>query len=523
MLRSQSVIALLTCFISFFIVTAIPLTAAHPQPLLEVKVTGYYLTAGNENKIEISITNVGEESAYNVKAILTVPQTVQGIAIVDEPYREFEEIEGEETRYMYPVLYVASGCPLGAYSLLFGLEYYNAPQGVVDREKLVTNTQIGVIVDAIKPKEPILHVDVDNYEITAGAENEIGITLTNVGKETAYNVKAILISNSPGIVVLKEPSYLFDEVDVGKRVEFTSSVGISTSIPLGAYPLTLNLEYKDSKGATYRDSVIIGVFVDSVKPTYRTTIAVQGFKITPSSVYPGDKLTMEMELKNLGADAYDVRVQLVTAPQSPLVSLSPTLVFVGDLESNHAAKVIYNLQVNGDAKAQPYTIQLTILYYDVYGQPNSITETISVPVRSMANFRLLNVQPSNITVKPGEIVLVEADLLLIGTEAVKFAQIEIVENYPFASTYESYEYIGRIDPDNPVPFDIQFMVDSNATAGSYKLQMRVNYVDEYNQEHQDMVELPVTVEKLIEKKEEASLTFWDVIWRIIRILLGIKP
>jgi hypothetical protein len=506
-----------------FILFVTPTLIAHPQPLLEVKVTGYYLTAGNENKIEISITNVGEESAYNVKAILTVPQTVQGIAILDEPYREFEEIEGGETKYMYPILYVASSCPLGAYSLQFGLEYYDAPKGVVDREKLVANTQIGVIVDAIKPKELVLHVDVDNYKITAGAENEISITLTNIGKETAYDVKAFLISNSPGIVVLRETSYLFDEVDVGKRVKFTSLIGISPSIPLGAYPLTLNLEYKDLKGATYRDSVMIGVFVDSVKPTYRTTIAVQGFKITPSSIYPGDKLTMEMELKNLGADAYDVRVQLVTTPQSPLVSLSPTLVFVGDLESNHAAKVIYNLQVNGDAKAQPYTLQLTILYYDVYGQPNSITETISIPVRSMANFRLLNVQPSNIMVNPGETVLVEADLLLIGTEAVKFAQIEIVENYPFASTYESYEYIGRIDPDNPVPFDIQFMVDSNATAGNYKLQMRVNYVDEYNQEHQDMVELSVIIERLTEKKGEASLTFWDIIWRIIRILLGIKP
>lgn len=523
MLKNQSVIVLSICIISFFIVTTIPLTVANPQPLLEVKVAGYYLTAGDENKIEISITNVGEDSAYNVKALLTVPQTVQGIAIVDDSYREFEEIEGKETKYMYPVLYVASSSPLGAYSLLLGLEYYDAPQGVIDREKHVTNIQIGIIVDAVKPKELVLHVDVDNYKVTAGTENEIGITLTNIGKETAYNVKAMLISTSPGIVVLREPSYLFDKVDVGKRIKFTPLLGISTSVPLGTYPLTLNLEYKDSKGVVYRDSVVIGVFVDSVRPTYRTTIAVQGFKITPSRVYPGDELTMEMELKNLGADAHDVRVQLVTAQQSPLISLSPTLIFVGDLGSNHAAKVIYNLQVSGDAKAQPYTLQLTILYYDVYGQPNSITETISVSVHSVANFRLLNVQPSNITAKPGEIVLVEADLLLIGTEAVKFAQIEIVENYPFASTYESYEYIGRIDPDNPVPFDIQFMVDSNATAGSYKLQMRINYLDGYNQERQDTVELPVIVEKLTEKKEEASLTFWDIIWRIIKILLGIKP
>jgi len=621
------------CLLSLFILVIMPTTTAYYQPLLEVEVSGYFLTAGDENEIWISITNVGRETAYDVKASLTIPQTVLGIAVINESYLIFDTIGIGETKRMHPILYVASSCQLGAYSLAFTLEYYDW-----GGKKYTDSVQIGVVVDAIRPIKLAIDVDVDDYHVAAGSEKEINITTTNIGEEAVYDVKAALASTSPGIVVLKEPSYLFDKVEVGERVNFRPLLGVSRSVALGAYSLTLTLTYEDSKGVTYRDSVavgifvasvlsprlafvatvegyrvragaeneikvvitntgdtsvydvdaqlssaspnivvlkemgrtfdvikpnssvyfmptlgvsrsaplgaysltltlkykdpdgvsytdslIMGVFVDSVEPTYRTTITVQDFQITPLDVHPGDKLTVEMELKNLGADAYDVQVQLITDPQSPLVSLSPTLIFVGDLGSNHTTKIIYGLQISGDAKAQPYTLQLTILYYDVYGQPNNIAETMSIGVRSIASFRLLNVQPSNLTVEPGEMVLTEADLLLIGTETVKFAQIEIVGNYPFISTSESYEYIGRIDPDSPVPFDIQFMVDPNATAGSYTLQMRVSYWDEYNQERQAIRELPVIIKESVQKEEEVSLTFWDTIRIIIRFLLGVKP
>jgi len=508
------------CLLSLFILVVMPTTIAYPQPLLEVEVSGYFLTAGDENEISISITNVGEETAYDVKASLTVPQTVPGIAVIDESYRIFDVIEEDETKNMYPVLYVAGDCPLGAYSLTFKLEYYDAYGN-----RTVDSIQIGVVVDAIKPAKLAVDVHVDDYYITAGAENEINITLANIGEEAIYDVRAALTSASPGIVVLKEPSYLFDKVDVGERIKFRPLIGASRNVALGAYSLTLTLNYKDSNGVAYRDNIAVGVYVDSVEPTERTAIVIQGFQITPSEVHPGDKLNVQMKIKNLGAGAYDVRVQLTTVGQSPFVSLTPTLVFVGDIRSNETttSEISYDLRVSGDAKAQPYPLQLTISYYDVYGQPNSIVESISICVQSVTSFGLLNVQPSSLTVEPGEVVTIEADLLLIGTETVKFVQVQIVPNHPFVWISESYEYIGRVDPDSPVPFDVQFMVDSNATSGSYTLQMKVSYWDEYNQERQAIRELPVTIRESVQKREEVGLTFWDIIRIVIRILLGVKP
>jgi len=301
---------------------------------------------------------------------------------------------------------------------------------------------------------------------------------------------------------------------------------VESNCPLGAYSLTLQLEYTDTSDKMYVDSVQIGVAVNSVKPTERTRIAIQNFQVTPTKVFPGNESTVKLELKNWGSNAYDVQAKLTIDSQSPFVSLDPTLVFVGDLRLNQTATVVYNLSISGDADAKLHRLPLVISYYDVDDQPDSLTEDISIRVHSIIDFRLLDIQPSIITAEPGETVTIEADLLLLGTETVEFVEIEIVENRsigPFLSIPQSYEYIGRVDPDSPILFTVQFMVDSNATSGSYTLQMRVSCWDGYNQQRQAVIELPVVVNEFSNQNAGSSLTLWDVIWIIIRVLFGVRP
>ncbi|MDH5460755.1 MAG: hypothetical protein OEZ29_00260 [Candidatus Bathyarchaeota archaeon] len=525
MSKKMRSVVLSICLLTLFMVYTHPINAYY-NPVLEVKVFGYNLTAGDENEMRISIDNVGRSYAYDVKASLTVPSTVSGISIVNGSHAVFERIRGSavyyhEMEWMLPVLWVSRECPMGAYSLMLTLEYTDS-----EDRAYVDDMQIGVVVDVLKSIEVDLSVDVEDYHVKVGTENDINITITNVGEKAVYDVEAVLSSTSSGIVVLRELSYLFDVVEINSSVHFTPVLGVSRTTSLGAYSLTLTLEYKDPDGVSYSDSLIIGLLVDSVQPTERTRIAVQNFQITPTEVFPGDELTLEMELKNWGANAYDVQVQLAIDSQSPFVSLDPTLLFVGDLSSNQTARVIYNLRISGDVDASLYDLQLVISYYDVDDQPDSLSEAISISVQSKIEFRLLDIQPSSITAEPGEMVTVEADLLLLGTETVDFVEVRIVENRsigPFISVPESYEYIGRVDPDSPVLFTIQFMVDPNATSGDYTVQMRVDCWDGYNQQRHVMIELPVVVNEFSNQNQETSLTLWDMIWTVIRILFGLQP
>jgi hypothetical protein len=248
MYRKMSSIVLAICLLILFVVKYTQPTVAHYNPVLEVNVFGYNLTAGDENEMSISIDNVGHAYAYDVKASLTVPSTVSGISVVSGSYAVFEEISIQavyyhEIEWMYPVLYVSRDCPLGAYSLTLRLEYTDSEDRIY-----VDEVQIGVFVDAVKSTKVDLSVNVENYYVTAGRENEINITVTNVGEKTVYDVEAVLTSTSPNIVILKELSYLFDVVGVNASVCFTSLLGVSRTTPLGAYSLTLTLKYKDPDG-----------------------------------------------------------------------------------------------------------------------------------------------------------------------------------------------------------------------------------------------------------------------------------
>jgi len=520
------------CLLTLVILKCPQPATAYDNPLLDVNVTGCYLTAGIENEISISIVNVGKTNAFDVKAALTVPSTVSGISIVEESYATFQRItcysdkppfSEEQIVWMHPVLYVENRCPLGAYSLTLSLEYTDSS------DRMYTDSvQIGVVVNAVKPMEPLLEINVTGYRLTAGNENELSISIENVGKTDAFDVKASLTvpSTVSGISIVKESYAMFDVIHYKDIVWLHPVLYVSRDCSLGAYSLTLGLDYTDNSDEAHIDSVQFGVAVDSIKPTERTRIAVQDFQVTPSEVSPGDELTMELELKNWGPNAYDVQVQLAIDSQSPFVSLGPTLVFVGDLRLNQTARVVYSLSISGDADAHLYSLPLVISYYDVDDQPDSLTENISISVHSIVDFRLLDIQPSIVTADSGDTVTIEADLLLLGTETVDFVEVEIIENRsigPFISVTESYEYIGRIDPDSPILFTIQFKVDPNATSGSYTLKMRVSCWDGYNRQRQVIIELPVVVKEHSNQNEETNLTLLDIIWTIIRILFGVKP
>ncbi|UCG45719.1 MAG: hypothetical protein JSV58_02795 [Candidatus Bathyarchaeota archaeon] len=384
---------------------------------------------------------------------------------------------------------------------------------------------------AIGYQNPLLEVKVVGGYLTAGGENALSISLENAGESNAYDVKAALSvpSSVTEISIVNGSHAVFEQIvyyTMDAIVWMHPVLYVESDCPLGAYSLTLDLEYTDTSDNVYSDSVQIGVAVDAVIPIERTRIAIQNFTVTPTDIFPGDEFTMELELRNWGPSAYDVQVQLTIDAQSPFVSLNPTLIFAGDLKQDETVKVIYDLVSSGDAAAQLHRLSFVISYYDMDDQPASFNEDIAIMVSNIIDFRLLDIQPSTIEASPGESVTIEADLLLLGTETVDFVEVEIVEDHsiaPISTVSESYEYIGRMDPDSPVLFTVQFVVASDAELGDYPIQLQVSCWDGYNQPRQVVITQPITVGETSNPNGAANLTLWDIIWAFIRILFGVTP
>jgi len=496
----------------------VPLLSAEDfTPLLMITANDIYLTAGEENQIEIELKNVGSFSVYEVEALLI--SSTPGISVIDQEYMIFNKIEDGKTKRYNSTIYVDRNTPLGTYTLTYIASY-------VKKYKLgflqphIVSVQLGIVVQNVTKPLIRLNVMVEDAHIRAGAEEEVDLTMENIGEEPLYEIDAVITSTSPYIAVLEGARLTHGFLNVSSSVSYQSTIAVSMSAPLSVYTLTVAVSYEDGDGQRYLETFTLGVNVDSVEVAEKTTIILHGFEVKPVIVYPGDGFGLELELACKVAEAHEVKTLISFDPGSSLSSLSPTLVALGDLKPNQTAVATYRVLVDGDAKAGQYPVRVTISYLDSYGIPNSIVDTVTLSVNGIVNFELLNLV--EVIVEEGGVADLEADLLLIGTESVEYVQIDIVEAGPFRGTLGSYEYIGPVDPDSPVPFDLQFAVGADAEPGSYTLMLNVTYFDDLNQVRVRTIEIPVyVVDSQLEVEVRRSP--WGGFWLWLRRLFGVMP
>jgi hypothetical protein len=255
-----------TIFLIFLVLVSISPVFADidfDDPVLTINTDDYYLTAGIENTISISITNVGTRNAFDVEAHLTVPSTLLGISIVDGSYQVLEKIEDRQTVTIQATIFVTKGITLGAYSLKLELDWYSAGQ----EENWTKNTAIGIVVDATTMNDPILIAVTDQYNLTANKENEISFSITNIGERNAFDVEVYLTipSTVPGISVVKNAYQIFEKLDDQKTITLKPVLAVAKNCPLGAYSLTLNLKwYSAGHEQEWMKEIKIGVYVNSI-------------------------------------------------------------------------------------------------------------------------------------------------------------------------------------------------------------------------------------------------------------------
>jgi hypothetical protein len=227
---------------------------------------------------------------------------------------------------------------------------------------------------------------------------------------------------------------------------------------------------------------------------------------------------MTLELSCSGANANDVKSTLRFDPMTGISSLGPSLVASGDLEPGDTVEVPYSLLLDGGLRAGQYPASLTVSYLDSDGIPRSLVESVTLSVRGIVDFTLIN--DDGVSVTAGEVNNFEADLLLIGTESVQFVEIEVMGDTVFKTVSGSSEYIGAVDPDSPIPFDLNFMVDEGTEPGEYTLNLKVTYKDDLNQDTEDTVELSVHVDEP-SSEPQTSQGSSGGFWGWLRRLLGL--
>jgi hypothetical protein len=242
-------------------------------------------------------------------------------------------------------------------------------------------------------------------------------------------------------------------------------------------------------------------------------------EVIQERVRPGDAFDVQLEIQCSGSDAYELLSKLSFGTITSISPLSPTTSSLGDLEAGGTAIVNYRLLASGGIAAGQYPVTATVTYTTSRGVSGSLTETLTVMVEGLIEFDLIDTPIE--AVRRGEIKELEADLLLIGTESVDFVSIGLVEDAVFRRVAGSTEYIGAVDPDSPIPFDINYMVAEDSEEGDHELSLNIEYRDHLNREHEEQLGFTVSVGgDAPQPGQDASPSgFW--VW--IRRLLGLGP
>ena len=470
-------------------------------------------TAGADNQLNVVLENLGDAAVYEIDATVT---STSPYIVVLEGSRFTHSSLGANMSVLHPAtVRVSRNTPLGVYTLSETVVYEDEA-GQSYFESFI----VGITVNSSTLSNPLLSVNFEDPRLIAGAENPVTVNLVNIGDEGLTDVEVSLVSASPYLAILEGGRINIEDLDPDEEVSFDVVIAVSRSAPVGVYTLSTSSSYQGSDGQGYMEASTLGVSVESVEVPVQTSVVMRSYGTSISPVRPGDEFELVLELECLGSDAHDVKAALSLDPLTGISTMSPTLVSLGDMDAGERSEAKFDLLVSGNVRAGQYPGIVTITYLDADGVPRSLRETVTLSIRGIVEFTLINT--GTVSASVGESKELEADMLLVGTESVQFVNIEVVEDSVFERTAESEEYIGAVDPDSPIPFEVWFRVADGNDVGEYTLTLKITYQDDLNQEHVENLRLTVDVEEASSLSDiQASSTggFW--VW--LRRLLGLGP
>ena len=475
--KSTLIVFLITCMMAGQIISTY---AADYRPHLQVTTANATFPAGSRGSMTITLRNDGNFDATEVEAILT--SNTPGITPLNGAQKVVNSVDiGTSVSYTVDV-FVDQAVATGAYVLTLSLNYLRGGVGVV-----TVTVPVPLIVDT--PSLPSLRITPSTNKITPGMINTMHLTVENISPANVTSVNIALSSASTLISLSDIINYNVTKLTAGSSTSFDVSLVVLENTPIGAYTLTAQVWYVNSYRITAKQTISIPLEVSAVAVTRTPVVTVQN--MGSGIVLPGETFTITLRVSCSGAPIYNARAVLGQDVTGLISPVSQTTVSLGDLGVDGSSTVSYTMLLSGSAIAADIPLVVSIKYLDSKGISGTATETISIPIENLVDFRLM--KDIIVSAEKGKTTTLEGDLLLVGTGKVEFSSISIIPGGPVQRVTGSTEYIGAIDPDSPVPFTIRFMIDDDAQLGDSNLQLRITYLNSRNIQENRTISVPLQI------------------------------
>ena len=482
-------------------------------PHLSVKTSTVPFAAGTRGYVYFDVYNSGTYDVTEAESILT--SSTPGISVVNSQ-EVFNTIAYHSHAYYNATLIAGQGVAIGAYQLSFSLSYMRLGKAVTD--------VIPVAVVVNQAFTPMLDISATSSSIEPGTTNNVTLVVRNISQSMLSNVEVDISTASPYLSILYPTKFQIDALNASSGAQIRCSLLALKAAPAGAYQLATTEYYSDPAGDRFTQTsslpleitIPIQIVIPPTPPSTRPPIVTIRSLGTPM-VGPGETLTLQVEVNCTAATAYNTVLTLSLDSGGNLAPLSQTTKSIGDLQPGDRVHLTYSLILSGSATPGQLLLKETASYMDIKGQQASTSDTLTVIVAEFTQFSLLSNQ--TFTAVQGSTLTIDSTLLLIGTSPVQFTSVEAVAPQGFQAQPNSYEYLGAVDPDSPVPFALT-LGTTTVKPGSYTVQLRVTYYNNLNAKVTKALSVPVVITQPPVRQPSSNQSTGILGW--LRALLGIQ-
>jgi hypothetical protein len=216
---------------------------------------------------------------------------------------------------------------------------------------------------------------------------------------------------------------------------------------------------------------VTDISINQVEPGESTTMSL--------TILNKNSVTLRDILVNLGLDEVDGKT-LSTKSGSNL-KVIPTL------QPGETKTLEFELVASPDADSKPYLLPISISYEDVLENAYEHDVMGSVQVYSPPQVKVTLDSQEVYSQGRGTITLAIANP---GTSSVKGTQVEILSSDDYEVIEGKSQYIGDLNPDDFQTAQLEAFIN---TKNQTNLRVQLDYLDSYNQEQSEVIELPLKV------------------------------
>ncbi|NIA03812.1 MAG: hypothetical protein GWP09_00495 [Nitrospiraceae bacterium] len=262
-------------------------------------------------------------------------------------------------------------------------------------------------------------------------------------------------------------------------------------------------------------------------------VGISSVSTTPKTVEPGDKVKVDIKVKNLGdsliKDAslkLDLTLESIPQSQTSQAStLSPLLVPFSPINSSMEKKVKtispgqdedfnFDLLVSPGAKSDVYKIPVVLTYYEVNGEQHTVTDLITITVGGRPKMKIFVEKPHYLLPDKKQEITVE--IVNNGLLDAKFVSLRLKPDDGFTLLSSPYDYVGDIDSDDyeTITFDV-----IPKKEGTLTLPVLLKYSDSLGQEYSDDINLDIKVYSVNEAKRLGIIETNKLVGLIIVLII----